>query len=147
VSLDRNGAYGLGIFVIEMDAPLMIHVATVDALKKAGLDSAKAAKLRLVADRKFQSGKELGAALKAAMTTAELEAISAVAFREMTPIYDNLTGRKLLAHSGEIGEVVIGLQGSSIGVARTIDEKPGRAGDYTFGKIYRLVLDLTPAAP
>jgi len=147
VSLDRDGAYGLGMFVIEMDAPLMIHVATVDALEKAGLDSAMAAKLRLAADRKFQGGKELGAALKAAMTTTELEAISAVAFREMTPIYDNLTGRKLLAHSGEIGEVVIGLQGSSIGVARTIDEKPGRAGDYTFGKIYRLVLDLTPAAP
>jgi hypothetical protein len=50
----------------------------------------------------------------------------------------------MLAHSGEIGEIVIAMPGNGVAVARTIDEKRGRAGDYGFGTIYRHVLDLVP---
>src|SRR6185295_5107602 len=45
VSLDRNGAYGLGLFVLEPDARLTILSATVDALAKAGLNDGITSKL------------------------------------------------------------------------------------------------------
>jgi CubicO group peptidase (beta-lactamase class C family) len=144
VSLDRNGAYGLGLFVLEPDARLTIPAATVDALEKAGLTNAIAAKLRRLANQEFKGGKEFGQALKKMLSLAELETISSVAGREMMPLYRNVNGRKLLAHSGEIGEVVLAMPDYGIAVARTIDEKRGRAGDFGFGTIYRRVLDLVP---
>jgi CubicO group peptidase (beta-lactamase class C family) len=144
ISLDRNGAYGLGLFVLEPDARLTIPAATVDALEKAGLTNAIAVKLRSLADKEFKGGKALGQALKQSLSVTELEAISAVAGREMMQVYRNVSGRKLLAHSGEIGEIMIAMPPYGIAVARTIDEKRGRAGDYSFGKIYRGVLDLVP---
>jgi CubicO group peptidase (beta-lactamase class C family) len=147
VSLDRNGAYGLGIFVLEPDARLAIPSATVDALEKAGLSSSITAKLRTLADKEYKGSKELGAALKQSLTLAELESVSSVAARQMIPVYRNLGGRKLLAHSGEIGEYLLAMPGPGVAVARTIDEKRGRAGDFSFGSIYRRVLDLAPAEP
>jgi hypothetical protein len=45
-------------------------------------------------------------------------------------------------HDGEIGEILIALPGYGIGVARTIDEKRGRTGDFGFSAIYEEVLDL-----
>jgi CubicO group peptidase (beta-lactamase class C family) len=144
VSLDRNGAYGLGIFVLEPDARLTIPAATVDALEKAGLTNAIAAKLRPLTDKEFNGSKELGKALKQVVSLAELETISSVAGREMMPVYRNISGRRLLAHSGEIGEYLLAMPGTGIAVARTIDEKRGRAGDFTYGTIYRRVLDLAP---
>ena len=62
----------------------------------------------------------------------------------MIPLYRNLSNRRLLAHSGENGEYVLALPGSGIAVARTIDEKRGRAGDFGFGSIYGRVLKLQP---
>jgi CubicO group peptidase (beta-lactamase class C family) len=147
VSLDRNGAYGLALFVLEPDARLMIPTDTITALKTAGLGSDIAAKLLLLAGKQYIGGKELGTALKQSLNLVELEEISTVAGRKMIPIYENLSGRKLLAHSGEIGEYLLAMPGTGISVARTIDEKRGRAGDYSYGKIYRRVLNLTPADP
>ena len=144
VSLDRNGAYGLGLFVLEPDGRLTVPVAAVDALEKAGLSNAITEKLRQVAGKEFTGGKEFGKALKESFSTTELETITSVAGHEMMPIYRNLNGRKLLAHSGEIGEIVLAMPASGIAVARTIDEKRGRAGDFGFGTIYRRVLDLVP---
>ena len=58
----------------------------------------------------------------------------------MIPLYRELSNRALLAHSGEIGEIVIALPGYGIAVARTIDEKRGRSGDFGFSTIYRRAL-------
>jgi len=55
---------------------------------------------------------------------------------------ETASGRRLLMHDGEIGEILIALPGYGIGVARTIDEKRGRAGDFGFSAIYEEVLDL-----
>ena len=62
----------------------------------------------------------------------------------MIPVYRNVSDRRMLAHSGEIGEVLIAMPACGLAVARTIDEKRGRAGDFGFGTIYRRVLDLVP---
>jgi len=97
-----------------------------------------------LADKEFKGGKEFGLALKEKLSLAELETISSVAGREMRPVYLNVNNRKLLMHSGEIGEILIAMPGSGIAIARTIDEKRGRAGDFTFGTIYRRALDLVP---
>lgn len=145
VSLDRNGAYGLGIFVLEPDSRLSIQAATIDTLEKSGLSSAITMKLRTLADKEFKGSKALGHAVKEILSLSELETVSSFAGREMTPVYRNLNGRRLLAHSGEIGEYLLAMPGPGIAVARTIDEKRGRAGDYSFGNIYRRVLDLAPA--
>jgi len=144
VSLDRNGAYGLGIFVLEPDARLAIPSATVDALEKAGLGNQIVSRLRVLAGTEFKGSKEFGTALKQSLSLAELEMVSSVAGRQMIPVYRNLSNRKLLAHSGEIGEFLLALPASGIAVARTIDEKRGRAGDFGFGTIYGLVLKLQP---
>jgi CubicO group peptidase (beta-lactamase class C family) len=142
--LDRASGYGLGIVVAEPDARLVVPRSTLDALEKADLSSALAARLRGLSDQEFKGSKKLGEALKQSFSPADLEAISSVAAREMIPLYRDLSNRALLAHSGEIGEVVIALPGHGIAVARTIDEKRGRSGDYGFGSIYRRVLDLVP---
>ena len=142
ISLDRNGAYGLGVFVLEPDAKLTIPSNALAALEKAGLSTPILAKLRPLADREYQGGKEFGIALKQALSLAELESITSVAGQAMIPVYRNLGDRKLVAHSGEIGEVLVAMPGTGIAVARTIGEKRGRAGDYTFGRIYRDVLNL-----
>jgi len=142
ISLDRKSGYGLGLVVIELNARLSIPAAPVDALEKAGLATATIAKLRPLADQEFKSEKELGQALKQVLSLTELDAISAVAGHEMMPIYRNASGRRLLMHDGEIGEILIALPGYGIGVARTIDEKRGRAGDFGFSAIYEEVLDL-----
>jgi CubicO group peptidase (beta-lactamase class C family) len=144
VSLDRNGAYGLGIFVLEPDALLTIPSATVDVLEKLGLTNSITGKLRPLADKEFKGSKELGAALKKSLSPAELELISSVAGREMMPIYRVVSGRRLLAHSGEIGEYILAMPGTGIAVSRTIDDKRGRAGDFSFPTIYRRVLNLSP---
>jgi CubicO group peptidase (beta-lactamase class C family) len=144
VSLDRNGAYGLGIFVLEPDVLLTIPSTTVNTLEKLGLTNSIIAKLRTLADKEFKGSKELGAALKKSMSLAELEMISSVAGREMMPVYRNVNDRRLLAHSGEIGEYLLAMPGSGIAVSRTIDDKRGHAGDFSFPTIYRRVLNLSP---
>jgi hypothetical protein len=144
VSLDRNGAYGLGIFVLEPDVLLTIPSTTVNTLEKSGLTNSIIAKLRTLADKEFKGSKELGAALKKSMSLAELEMISSLAGREMMPVYRNVNGRRLLAHSGEIGEYLLAMPGSGIAVSRTIDDKRGHAGDFSFPTIYRRVLNLSP---
>src|ERR1041385_507201 len=60
VSLDRNGAYGLGIFVLEPDSRLMVASGTIDALAKAGLAGELVSKLRVLADKEFKGSKEFG---------------------------------------------------------------------------------------
>jgi CubicO group peptidase (beta-lactamase class C family) len=137
--------YGLGLFVFEPpDARLTIPAATVDALEKAGLSQAIMVKLRTLTDREFKGGIKFGQAMKQQFSATELEAISAVAGREMIPVYRNLNGRVIVGHEGEIGEYVVALPAYHIAVARTIDEKRGRAGDFHFPSLYQRVYDLAP---
>ncbi len=142
--LDRASGYGLGLVIAEPDTRLTIPTSTVDALERLGLTNSLVARLRSLAGQEFKGSKKLGEALKQSFGAADLEAISAVAAREMIPIYRDLSNRALLAHSGEIGEILIALPGYGIAVARTIDEKRGRSGDFGFSSIYRRVLDLVP---
>ena len=139
--------YGLGLFVHDPpDARLTIPVATVDALEKAGLSQAIVVKLRTVEGRQFKGGIKFGQAMKQQFSATELEAISAVAGREMIPVYRNLNGRVIVGHEGEIGEYIVALPAYHIAVARTIDEKRGRAGDFEFHTLFQRVYGLAPAA-
>ena len=139
--------YGLGLFVHDPpDARLTIPVATVDALEKAGLSQAIVVKLRTVEGREFKGGIKFGQAMKQQFSATELEAISVVAGREMIPVYRNLNGRFMVGHEGEIGEYIVVLPAYHIAVARTIDEKRGRAGDFEFHSLLQRVYDLAPAA-
>lgn len=139
--------YGLGLIVHDPpDARLTIPVATVDALEKAGLSQAIVVKLRTVEGREFNGGIKFGQAMKQQFSTTELEAISAVAGREMIPVYRNLNDRVIVGHEGEIGEYIVALPAYHIAVARTIDEKRGRAGDFEFHTLFQRVYGLAPAA-
>jgi len=137
--------YGLGLFVHDpWDARLTIPATTVDALEKAGLSRAIVVKLRPLADKEFKGGIKFGQAMKQQFSATELEAISAVAGREMIPVYRNLNGRVIVGHEGEIGEYVVALPAYHIAVARTIDEKRGRAGDFEFHSLVQRVYNLAP---
>ena len=142
-----SNPYGLGLIVHDPpDARLTIPVATVDALEKAGLSQAIVVKLRTLAGREFKGGIKFGQAMKQQFSATELEAISVVAGREMIPVYRNLNGRIIVGHEGEIGEYIVALPAYHIAVARTIDEKRGRAGDYQFHSLFQRVYDLAPVA-
>ena len=137
--------YGLGLFVHDWpDARVTIPATTVDALEKAGLSQELVAKLRTLAGREFKGGIKFGQAMKQQFSATELEAISAVAGREMIPVYRNLNGRVIVGHEGEIGEYVVAMPAYHIAVARTIDEKRGRAGDFQFHSLVQLVYNLAP---
>jgi CubicO group peptidase (beta-lactamase class C family) len=139
--------YGLGLFVFDPpDARLTIPIATVDALEKAGLSPDLVVKLRTVEGREFKGGIKFGQAMKQQFSATELEEISAMAGRKMIPVYRNLNGRVIVGHEGEIGEYIVALPAYHIAVARTIDEKRGRAGDYQLHTLFQRVYDLAPAA-
>jgi CubicO group peptidase (beta-lactamase class C family) len=137
--------YGLGLFVHDpQDARVTIPAATVDALEKAGLSQELVVKLRTLADMEFEGGIKFGQAMKQQFSATELEAISSVAGRQMIPVYQNLNGRVIVGHEGEIGEYIVALPAYHIAVARTIDEKRGRAGDFQFHSLFQRVYDLAP---
>ncbi len=118
----------------------------MDALEKAGLSQDLVVKLRTMAGKEFKGGIKFGQAMKQEFSATELEAISAVAGREMIPVYSNLNGRVIVGHEGEIGEYIVALPSYHIAVARTIDEKRGRAGDYQFHSLVQRVYDLAPVS-
>lgn len=144
VTLDGSASYGLGLFALDLDGGLEIPPSTVETLERSGLRSDLAKRLLPYAGREFPKAKDLGKALKSEFNPSELEEISSAGGQAMIPIYRNIRGRKMIAHSGEIGIILIAVPEFGISVARTIDESRGRNKPHGFDNIYSRVFKLLP---
>jgi len=147
INLGAEHQYGLCLIGDDMDSPVTIPAATVDALEKAGLTPSLVIKLRALQNQSFSSDPALGQALRKSMSAAELEAVSAVGGREMIPLYRNVLGRKMISHSGEIGERLVAVPGYGIAVARTINDKGNGGFDTMNQLVYQLLPRVSPPSP
>jgi CubicO group peptidase (beta-lactamase class C family) len=141
VNLGAEHQYSLCVIADDLDSPVTIPTATVNALEKSGLADSLVVKLRAMQDQPYKSDKALGQALRNSMSAAELDAISSVGGRLMIPLYHNVLGRQMLSHQGEIGERFIAVPGYGIAIARTINDR----GDGPFDNIIPLAYRLLPS--
>jgi CubicO group peptidase (beta-lactamase class C family) len=147
VNLGAEHPYGLCLIASDLDSPVTIPAATVDALEKAGLTDSLVVKLRSLQDQPYKSDDALAKALRSSLSPADLETISSVGGRLMIPLYHNVLGRQMLSHQGEIGERFIAVPGYGIAVARTINDKGNGLFDDIMPLAYRLLPPVSKQAP